>query len=195
MQHSVWLDDAFDRARQLYPSYYSSIPKSLEQSIAYKLLLAMLNGDECFVEPTPESLENLTLESVRDAVMNQFVTYNMEVSIVGEFSEEDLETCILEYLGTVWATRDLKMAHEFSPITYRPCPSDLQFQQVRSDASLCCGPAPNRWGFNSEGIDLFDSTRNISADYDEQPKSEESPLEIKDAQKKLQRRFQSSTIL
>ncbi|KAG5561857.1 hypothetical protein RHGRI_004785 [Rhododendron griersonianum] len=124
---------------ELYLSYYRSIPKSLEQSIAHKLLLAMLNGDERFVEPTPESLENLTLESVRDAEMNQFVTYNMEVSIVGYFSEEDLETCILDYLGTVWATRDLKMAHEFSPITYGPCPSDLQFQQVRSDASLCCG--------------------------------------------------------
>ncbi|KAF7151845.1 hypothetical protein RHSIM_Rhsim02G0141400 [Rhododendron simsii] len=192
MQHCVWLDDEYDRARQLYLSYYCSIPKSLEQSIAHKLLLAMLNGDERFVEPMPESLENLTLESVRDAVMNQFVTYNMEV---------------------FWATRDLKMAHEFSPITYRPCPSDLLFQQhvcligklllvrfswrtlKRELVHFIAGPAPNRWGFNSEGIDLFESARNKSADYDEQPKSEEPPLEIKDAQKKLQRRFQSFTIL
>lgn len=79
MQHSVWLEDAFDRARQLYLSYYRSIPKSLERSIAHKLLTAMLNGDERFVEPTPQSLENLTLESVREAVMNQFVSKNMEV--------------------------------------------------------------------------------------------------------------------
>lgn len=79
MQHSVWLEDAFDRARQLYLSYYRSIPKSLERSIAHNLLTAMLNGDERFVEPTPQSLENLTLESVREAVMNQFVSKNMEV--------------------------------------------------------------------------------------------------------------------
>lgn len=79
LQHSVWLDDAFDRARQLYLSYYRSIPKSLERSTAHKLMLAMLNGDERFVEPTPMSLQNLTLETVRDAVMDQFIGDNMEV--------------------------------------------------------------------------------------------------------------------
>lgn len=79
LQHSVWLEDAFDRARQLYLSHFRSIPKSLERSTAHKLMLAMLNGDERFVEPTPESLQNLTLQSVKDAVMNQFVGDNMEV--------------------------------------------------------------------------------------------------------------------
>ena len=79
LQHSVWLDDAFDRARQLYLSYYRSIPKSLERATAHKLMTAMLNGDERFVEPTPQFLENLTLQSVKDAVMNQFVGGNMEV--------------------------------------------------------------------------------------------------------------------
>ena len=72
-QHSVWLDDALDRARQLYLSYYRSIPKSLERATAHKLMTAMLNGDERFIEPTPQSLQNLTLKSVKDAVMNQFV--------------------------------------------------------------------------------------------------------------------------
>lgn len=79
MQHSVWLEDAFDRASQLYLSYYRSIPKSLERSTAHKLMLAMLNGDERFVEPTPLSLQKLTLQAVKDAVMNQFVGQNIEV--------------------------------------------------------------------------------------------------------------------
>ena len=79
MQHSVWLEDAFDRAKQLYMSYHRSIPKSLERSTAYKLMLAMMNGDERFVEPSPKSLQNLTLQTVKDAVMNQFVNNNMEV--------------------------------------------------------------------------------------------------------------------
>ncbi|KAG5532272.1 hypothetical protein RHGRI_026793 [Rhododendron griersonianum] len=189
LEHSVWLEDAFDRARQLYLSYYRSIPKSLERSIAHKLLIAMLNGDERFVEPTPKSLENLTLESVRGAVMNQFVSNNMEVSVVGDFSEEDIETCILDYLGTVSATGDLKMTNEYSPITYRPYPHDLQFQQVflkdteERACALIAGPAPNRWGLTSEGIDLFESIGNMSADNDDQSKSE--------AQNKLQGRFRS----
>jgi hypothetical protein len=75
----VWLEDAFDRATQLYLSYYRSIPKSLERSTAHKLMLAMLNHDERFVEPSPHSLQKLTLQSVKDAVMNQFVGSNMEV--------------------------------------------------------------------------------------------------------------------
>ena len=54
-------------------------PKSLERSTAHKLMVAMLDGDERFIEPTPKSLENLTLQSVKDAVMNQFFGDNMEV--------------------------------------------------------------------------------------------------------------------
>lgn len=79
LQHSGWLEDAFDRAVQVYSSYYRSVPKSLERSAAQKLMLAMLNGDERFVEPTPQSLQKLSLESVKNAVMNQFVAGNMEV--------------------------------------------------------------------------------------------------------------------
>ena len=75
----MWLEDAFDRATQLYLSFYRSIPKSLERSTAHKLMLAMLNHDERFVEPSPHSLQKLTLQSVKDAVMNQFVGGNMEV--------------------------------------------------------------------------------------------------------------------
>ncbi|KAL6996046.1 hypothetical protein U1Q18_006181 [Sarracenia purpurea var. burkii] len=197
LEHSVWLDDAFDRARQLYLSYYRSIPKSLERSTAHKLMLAMLNGDERFVEPTPLSLENLTLKLVRDAVMNQFVGDNMEVNIVGDFSEEDIESCILDYLGTVRATRDFEIAHGFSPVIFRPFPSDLQFQRVflkDTDERACAyiaGPAPNRWGFTSEGKDLFNYIQNISTGSDEQSKSEESHAEREDAQNSLQRRFRS----
>ncbi|AQK81937.1 Stromal processing peptidase chloroplastic [Zea mays] len=79
LEHNVWLEDAFNRATQLYLSYYRSIPKSLERSTAHKLMLAMLNHDERFVEPSPHSLQKLTLQSVKNAVMNQFVGGNMEV--------------------------------------------------------------------------------------------------------------------
>ncbi|KAJ4702388.1 stromal processing peptidase, chloroplastic-like [Melia azedarach] len=197
LEHSVWLDDAFDRARQLYLSYYRSIPKSLERSTAHKLMLAMLNGDERFVEPTPKSLQNLTLKSVKDAVMNQFVGSNMEVSIVGDFSEEEIESCILDYLGTVRATSDSKTKHEFGPILFRPSPSDLQYQQVflkDTDERACAyiaGPAPNRWGFTVDGKDLFKSISDSSTTFDIQPKSEELLMERKDVKKDQQRKLRS----
>ncbi|KAB1203490.1 putative zinc protease PqqL [Morella rubra] len=199
LEHSVWLDDAFDRARQLYLSYYRSIPKSLERSTAHKLMLAMLNGDERFVEPTPKSLENLTLQSVKNAVMNQFVGNNMEVSIVGDFSEEEIESCILDYLGTVTATRYSEREHEFNPILFRPS-SDLQSQQVflkDTDERACAyiaGPAPNRWGFTVDGKDLLKSISAISTADVAESKSDEQNMEGKDVQNKLHRKLRDHSL-
>jgi hypothetical protein len=166
----VWLEDAFDRATQLYLSYYRSIPKSLERSTAHKLMLAMLNHDERFVEPSPHSLQKLTLQSVKDAVMNQFVGSNMEVSIVGDFTEEEVESCVLDYLGTVRAASSPNTEERIEKISFRPFPSDLHFQQVYikdTDERACAyiaGPAPNRWGFASEGNDLFNVIQRSGAD-------------------------------
>ncbi|XP_034224018.1 stromal processing peptidase, chloroplastic isoform X2 [Prunus dulcis] len=193
LEHSVWLDDAFDRARQLYLSYYRSIPKSLERSTAHKLMLAMMDGDERFVEPTPKSLQDLSLQSVKDAVMNQFVGNNMEVSIVGDFSEEDVESCVLDYLGTIRSTGNYEMENKYNPVVFRPSPSDLQSQQVflkDTDERACAyiaGPAPNRWGFTVDGKDLFQSIIHISTN--DELKSEELLMVDKDIQKDLRRKL------
>lgn len=188
LEHSVWLEDAFDRAKQLYLSYYRSIPKSLERSTAHKLMRAMLNDDERFIEPTPQSLQKLTLQSVKNAVMDQFIGENMEVSVVGDFTEDDIESCILDYLGTVRATKNVTSNQIIDPITFRPFPSDLHFQQVflkDTDERACAyiaGPAPNRWGFTVDGQDLFDLIKNSTIN-DEQPEQGTlMPLEGKDLQ-------------
>lgn len=195
LEHSVWLNDAFDRARQLYLSYYRSIPKSLERSTAHKLMMAMLDGDERFVEPTPHSLQNLTLESVKEAVMSQFVCDNMEVSIVGDFSVEEIESCILDYLGTVKPTRGFERAQKYTPITFRPSSADFQHQQVflkDTDERACAyiaGPAPNRWGFSVEGNDLFRTIGNISTNNDEHLKSVELISKLESNGNNLQGEF------
>ncbi|KAL6517914.1 hypothetical protein OROMI_033615 [Orobanche minor] len=196
LEHSVWLEDAFDRAKQLYLSFYRSIKKSLERSTAHKLMLAMLDGDERFVEPTPHSLQQLTLEQVKDAVMSQFVSDNMEVSIVGDFSEEDIESCILEYLGTIREKRGSERLQEYNPIIFQPYTADLQHQQVflkDTDERACAyiaGPAPNRWGFTSEGKNHLEAVSRISA-FGEHKKfikfeDFERPEELENAEKSLQ---------
>lgn len=196
LEHSVWLDEAFDRARQLYLSYYRSIPKSLERSTAHKLMQAMLNGDERFVEPTPQSLQNLTLQCVKDAVMSQFVSDNMEVSIVGDFSEEEIESCILDYLGTITKTTGSERAQRYHPIIFQHCPPSLHFQQVflnDTDERACAyiaGPAPNRWGFSCLGEDLFESLRDVSS-FDGEISVTESLVEVQDVKKDLQKRLHS----
>ncbi|CAI0397673.1 unnamed protein product [Linum tenue] len=196
LEHSVWLDDAFDRARQLYLSYYRSIPKSLERATAHKLMTAMLNGDERFIEPSPQSLQNLNLDSVKDAVMNQFVGDNMEVSIVGDFTEEEIESSIIDFLGTVRVTGSSSSQKQTTPVLFRPSASNLQSQQVflkDTDERACAyiaGPAPNRWGLTVDGEDLFQSINDtsVSSDY---IIVEEQSTEGKDAHKELQMKLRS----
>lgn len=53
------------------------------------------------------------------------------MSIVGDFSEEDIESCVMDYLGTVRARRGVERALIYNPILFRPSPNDLHFQQVR----------------------------------------------------------------
>lgn len=79
LKHNVWLDDALDRAKQLYLSHYRAMPKSLERATAHRLMRAMFNSEERFIEPSPEAIEKLMLPIVRDAVMKQLVPSNMEV--------------------------------------------------------------------------------------------------------------------
>ncbi|MFS7931678.1 putative processing peptidase [Helianthus anomalus] len=194
LEHSVWLEDAFDRARQLYLSYYRSIPKSLERSTAHKLMTAMLDEDERFVEPTPHSLQNLTLQTVKDAVMNQFVSDNMEVSIVGDFSEEDIESCVMDYLGTVRPTKGADKALCYNPILFRPSPNNLHFQQVflkDTDERACAyiaGPAPNRWGYRVDGTDFLESVRNMPVNKDAHSDTEGQVVKAENVNFDLQRR-------
>lgn len=70
-----------DRAKQLYLSHYRAMPKSLERATAHRLMRAMFNGEERFIEPSPQAIEKLTLPVVREAVMKQLVPSNMEVCL------------------------------------------------------------------------------------------------------------------
>ncbi|EXB88270.1 putative zinc protease pqqL [Morus notabilis] len=162
LEQSIWLEDAFDRARQLLLSNFQSNLKSLEQSTARKLMLAMLE-DERFIEPTQKSLKNLTLQSVKDASLNKFIGNNIEVSIVGDFSEEDIESCIINYLGTIKATENFKNGpHQYEPIMCSASPSHLQsrvFLKDTEERTYACvaGLAPNIWGFNIDGKHYLES--------------------------------------
>lgn len=71
-----------DRAKQLYLSHYRAMPKSLERATAHRLMRAMFNSEERFIEPSPEAIEKLTLPIVKEAVMKQLVPSNMEVSMI-----------------------------------------------------------------------------------------------------------------
>jgi len=163
LEHNVWLDDALDRAKQLYLSHYRAMPKSLERATAHRLMRAMFNSEERFIEPSPEAIEKLTLPIVREAVMKQLVPSNMEVCVVGDFTESEVESCLLDYLGTVNPSSDehkLDLGEEKPVVINANSTPELRTQQVflrDTDERACAyiaGAAPNRWGFTSDGRDL-----------------------------------------
>jgi hypothetical protein len=58
------------------------------------------------------------------------LNYSFQVSIVGDFSEEEVESCVLDYLGTVSGTSAPTREEHIEKISFQPFPSDLHFQQV-----------------------------------------------------------------
>lgn len=162
LEHNIWKEDAFERAKQLYLTYYRAMPKSLERSTANRLMRTMLGGEGRFVEPTPQALNSLSLSIVKKAVLEQLVTEDMEVNMVGDFSEQEVEDCILDYLGTVTASKaDSEAELVERPITIRPPPdSESRHQTVflkDTDERACAyiaGAAPNRWGLTADNLDL-----------------------------------------
>jgi predicted Zn-dependent peptidase len=162
----VWLEDALDRAKQLYLSHYRAMPKSLERATAHRLMRAMFDGEERFIEPSPQAIEKLTLPVVQEAVMQQLVPSNMEVCVVGDFSEDEVESCLLDYLGTVTAKKTDDHVLKLSQAAEKPVLiNDFSTPEQRhqkvflrdTDERACAyiaGAAPNRWGFTSDGRDL-----------------------------------------
>ena len=66
-----------------------------------------------FRDAQPAEIEALTLEGMRDAVMAQLCAGNLEVSVVGDFDTDELETLALRYLGTV---TDRQPSHTVAPV-------------------------------------------------------------------------------
>ncbi|KAK9006220.1 hypothetical protein V6N11_035265 [Hibiscus sabdariffa] len=80
-----------------------SIPKNLECSRTHKLILAMRNGDERFVELIPKLLQNLVLKYVKGVVMIQFASDNMKIEQSYEIFVADLKTSVCN----PWTPKDI----------------------------------------------------------------------------------------
>ena len=52
------------------------------------------------------------------------------ILLTGVFTEEEVESCVLDYLGTVSAAKSSNKEEHIEKISFLPSPSDLHFQQV-----------------------------------------------------------------
>ncbi|GLC34133.1 hypothetical protein PLESTB_000841000 [Pleodorina starrii] len=147
-----WEEGAMERAKLAFLASVKSVHKSLERATSDRVRDAMLGRTErCFRDPTPEELEALTLEGMREAVSELLTAGNFEISVVGDFDAAELEALVLHYVGTV-APRPAPQPLFVHPIEFKDPPPTERHQMWHlkdSDERAVAyigGPAPARWG-------------------------------------------------
>lgn len=152
LEEPRWEDTAMERAKLAFLASVKSVHKSLERATSDRVLDAMLGRTErCFRDPTPEELEALDLEGMRQAVSQLLVTGNLEMSVVGDFKASELEDLVRRYVGTV-RPRPAPLPLHMHPIVFRdpPTPERHQTWHLKDSderaVAYIGGPAPARWG-------------------------------------------------
>jgi len=155
----------FERARQHYLSLHRSNEKGLEKAASHRLMRAMTGGDQRFMDPTAEHLQSLTLEQSRLAIMQQLRTDQMEVSVVGDFEEQELTEALVQYIGTLptltlaesgvlgddrmWQQLTTDGAAGPESLEVGRAGEQIELHLDDSDQRACAylaGAGPNRWG-------------------------------------------------
>ena len=102
-----------------------------------------------FRDPTPEEINALTLEGMREAVMNMLHPENVEINITGDFDPAELKKLALMYLGTVAPRPQPPVVSTRGPQLVQPqAPVRVQWHLKDSDERACAyiaGKAPARW--------------------------------------------------
>lgn len=102
-----------------------------------------------FRDPTPEEIDALTLEGMRESVMNMLHPENVEINITGDFDPAELKQLALTYLGTVAPRPQPPVVSTRGPqLVQPPAPVRVQWHLKDSDERACAyiaGKAPARW--------------------------------------------------
>lgn len=128
---------------------------------------AMTGHDERFLSVDVDTVNSVTLDEARTAVMSQLSPSNLEVSIAGDFNVQEVLDLCLKYLGTIPADANseyLTAAQKTQPkLTFGSVPQldlpgkFLELELTDSDpraVSYVAGAAPNMWGFMADGTNV-----------------------------------------
>jgi hypothetical protein len=95
-----WEEDALGRSKQSFRSAHESLHKNLEAMSTERLAEAMTQNDGRFLSIDVESVDKISLEEARLAVMSQLVPSNLEVSVSGDFDVQEVLEMIYKF-GTI----------------------------------------------------------------------------------------------
>lgn len=128
LEQPRWEESAMERAKQMFVSHYRSLAKTLERATADRVVSAMMGPDRRVRDPTPEEIGALSLEAMQRAIMRQLQANNIEVTVVGDFDEQELLDGALRYLGCL-TTHEEPPMRSYAPLVLQDPPMALR-QQV-----------------------------------------------------------------
>lgn len=162
-----WEEDALGRSKQSFRSAHEGLQKNLEGKSTEVIMEAMTGHDERFLSVDVDTVNSVTLDEARTAVMSQLSPSNLEVSIAGDFNVQEVLDLCLKYLGTIPADANseyLTAAQKTQPkLTFGSVPQldlpgkFLELELTDSDpraVSYVAGAAPNMWGFMADGTNV-----------------------------------------
>lgn len=112
-----------------------------------------------FLCPNHKQIDALSLSDVKEAITEQLNPINLEVSLAGDLSIENFEQLVLKYMGTVPPHPIQKLRaplKERESIAVRTLGRTQQIGVYLPDSDeramgYLSGPAPNKWGYYSDG--------------------------------------------
>jgi predicted Zn-dependent peptidase len=175
-----WEEDALGRSKSSYRTAHESLGKSLEGKSTEMVMDAVTSGDERFLSIDVDTVNAVTLEDAKNAVMSQLRPKDLEISVSGDFVVNDVLEQILQYLGTVpadtnaeYEVKDASM--EFASVPKLSLPGkhlDLELEDSDPRAvAYVAGAAPNQWGFLADGTSVAQRVSEAdkrASDYDKQ---------------------------
>mmetsp|Transcript_39203 Transcript_39203/g.47468 ORF Transcript_39203/g.47468 Transcript_39203/m.47468 type:complete len:1112 (+) Transcript_39203:2-3337(+) len=154
-----WQEAAMARSKNMYLSHFQSQQKSLERATSCRLIDSMVGDDRRLKDPCEEDINALSLDWLSKVIATQLKTENLEVSIVGDVDPAKLDNQLLAYLGTLTTGPMFDPKDVEDPINLRldlpphhPA-RNQRFHLYDSDERACAymaGPAPNKWGKNTQ---------------------------------------------
>ena len=139
-----------------------------------------------FLSIDVDTVNAVTLEDAKNAVMSQLMPKDIEISVSGDFVVNDVMDMILKYLGTVpadanseYQVKDMdgegEPAAEFGAVPPLGLPGkhlDIELEDSDPRAvAYVAGASPNAWGFLSDGTTVAErvsAADKRASDYDKQ---------------------------
>jgi predicted Zn-dependent peptidase len=180
-----WEEDALGRSKQSFRSAHKSLEKNLEGLSTERIAEAMTGHDDRFLSIDVDSVNQISLEEAKRAVMSQLQPGNLEVSVSGDFDVVEVLEMIYKFIGTIPADANSEFkldSNDLPAWTGRvPLPQTpgkhLELELTDSDpraVAYVSGSAPNAWGYLADGTTVAENVLAAdkrASDYDKRRRS------------------------